>query len=348
MRGPVRGVIVRGIAVVGAVLSCCVATPAVSAAAADDAPGCTEQRLQAQVGARQYTIAGTLCVPEGVARGVQVLVHGGTYTRQYWDWPVDPDRLSYVQDALADGYATFAYDRLGVGESDRPFGLTTTVSDGADVLHQVVSRVAAQYDDVTVVGHSLGSVVSINEAGRYNDADRLVVTGLLHLPISASAPVSFATDITYPACLDPVTDEYGCDYLTSRPGARRDLVYSETADPAVIDYDEAHKSVMPAGQLASGVTGLLPGTAPASGIRIPVLVAMGGKDFLCGALLQPCTESSIRAGESSYYTAAAGLDVYVEPTSGHNLALHPTAPQTEDAIDSWIRSQQGARPDLDG
>lgn len=108
----------------------------------------------------------------------------------------------------------------------------------------------------------------------------------------------------------------------------------------MIDYDESHKSVMPAGQLATGVTELLPATTPASEIKIPVLVAMGGKDFLCGPLLQPCTESPIRATESLHYTNAATLDVYVEPTSGHNLALHSTAPQTKDSIDSWIRTQQ--------
>mgnify|MGYP002621056442 CR=1 FL=1 len=339
MREPRRRAVARGVAVLGAVLSCCVAAPAV-AAAADTPTGCTEQRLPVQVAGRQYTVAGTLCVPEGEVRGIQVLAHGGTYTRQYWDWPINSDQLSYVEHALADGYATFAYDRLGVGETDRPFGLTTTVSHGADALHQVISWASSLYDDVTVVSHSLGSAIAVNEAGRYNDADRLVVTGLLHVPFSARTPVSFATDITYPACLDPVTKGYGCDYLTSRPGARGDLVYSDTADPAVIEYDEAHKSAMAAGQLASGITELAPGTAPASRIRIPVLLAMGGKDFFCGALLQPCTEASIRESESRYYANAASFDVYVEPTSGHNLALHPTAPQTEDAIDAWIRSQQ--------
>ena len=64
---------------------------------------------------------------------------------------------------------------------------------------------------MNLIGHSLGSVISIQEAGTYNDVSRVVVTGLLHAP---GVGLGFATTLTsllYPAALDP-------QFLLQRPG----------------------------------------------------------------------------------------------------------------------------------
>src|SRR5882672_2091735 len=60
-------------------------------------------------------VSGTLCLAdndEQHRRQVDVLVPGATYTRTYWDWPVQSNLYSYVRHTLKAGRSTFAYDRL--------------------------------------------------------------------------------------------------------------------------------------------------------------------------------------------------------------------------------------------
>ena len=59
----------------------------------------------------KYGIGGNLCVPKDTAKltavqTIEILTHGVGLEKSYWD--------------IAPGYATFAYDRLGVGQSDHP------------------------------------------------------------------------------------------------------------------------------------------------------------------------------------------------------------------------------------
>ena len=55
-----------------------------------------------------YQVVGTLC-SQGPAAGktVQLLLHGATYARYYWDFPYQSEHYSYVRSATKRGYATF-------------------------------------------------------------------------------------------------------------------------------------------------------------------------------------------------------------------------------------------------
>src|SRR5262245_12273533 len=77
------------------------------------APGATET----------FQVVGTLC-SQGPAAGktVQLLLHGSTYARYYWDFPYEAEHYSYVRSATKRGYATFNLDRIGNGASDHPNG----------------------------------------------------------------------------------------------------------------------------------------------------------------------------------------------------------------------------------
>src|SRR6202012_1165558 len=87
---------------------------------------------------------GTLCVPPGNHHHIlQLLVHGGSYNRVYWDFPLDPAHYSYVKWANAAGYATLAVDRIGAGTSSHPTSETVTVEGSANSLHQVIQQVKA-------------------------------------------------------------------------------------------------------------------------------------------------------------------------------------------------------------
>ena len=88
-----------------------------------------------------YKVEGTFCYPGDTKKAqqvqtVQVLTHGVGLDKSYWDttpW------YSYVNAAADAGYATVAYNRLGVGNSDHPDPIQ--VVQGAvdvEILHGIV------------------------------------------------------------------------------------------------------------------------------------------------------------------------------------------------------------------
>jgi pimeloyl-ACP methyl ester carboxylesterase len=294
------------------------------------------------------TVAGTYCQPAVWAPGVHevdVLTPGATYNSSYWNWPQDPALYSYVDKTLAAGRATFDYDRIGTGASSHPPGAEIVIGTEAYVLHQIVTwlRGTQGYGQVNLIGHSLGSVISIAEAGTYQDVSRVVVTGLLHLP---SIGLGFATTLAsllYPARLDPqfITSGLAPGYLTTIPGDRGKDFYSAAADPAVIAYDEAHKDVVPLSDLASLATtwALPPGLNASDSITAPVLVVIGQQDaiFCTDPPVLDCSQpAELFASEAPYYADAASLVIDTIADTGHDIALHPSADQSFGLINQWI------------
>lgn len=143
--------------------------------------GCHVLRLPVALGAGQPAasyVQGRLCQPRH-ARGdvVQVLVHGATYGGYYWDFPYRPERYSYVQWMEQRGYATFTFDRIGIGASSHPVSTLVNVYSNAHVLHQVVASLRAglpgvrPFARVVTVGHSLGTLIVNYEAATYQDVN---------------------------------------------------------------------------------------------------------------------------------------------------------------------------------
>jgi pimeloyl-ACP methyl ester carboxylesterase len=141
-----------------------------------------------------------LCQPTASgpnAKTLQLLLHGGTYNRSYWDFPYDPARYSYVRAANAAGFSTLAIDRVGYGKSTHPISGLVTVQSSAATVHQLITAVragelGAMFGRIVLVGHSIGSAVTIREAGTYHDVDAVVVTGLLH-HVGAAVPTVLAS-----------------------------------------------------------------------------------------------------------------------------------------------------------
>lgn len=297
--------------------------------------------------AKDQTIAGTYCTPATwatSAHAVDVLVHGATYNRSYWDWPQDPALYSYVDKDLQAGRAVFYYDRIGAGQSSHPNGLSITAQTDAYTLHQIIQwfKTSQDYTTVNVIGHSMGAVVAAEEAGVYNDASKLVLTSMLHVPAIGQSIITLSAGM-YPAALDPQFSGSGIldGYLTTRPGIRSTTFYGPSnVDPAVTAYDEAHKDLFADSELTTGVTALElpPILSTASHITAPVLVVVGAQDSLfCGGLIGCTNANAVRANESLYYLSAAKLDVISVPATGHDLTLHTTAPQSFASINNWIR-----------
>lgn len=319
-----------------------VSTDNVSAATAGTCQTVTVKARLAPLLPKNLDIVGDLCVPTAWAEGerrVDVLVHGGSYNRSYWDFPVSYPDYSYVDRALAAGRATFAYDRLGVGDSSRPLSALVTLQADAYVLHQIITWARANEQDldkVTIIGHSLGSITVIEEAGTYNDADAVIVTGLLHSIGPGVVPIFGAFSV---AALDPKFAGHIFDpgYLTTTPG-QRGVFYGGTVDPAVVAYDEINKDVAASLTVAGGSATLLPSLLNKSAsITSHVLLVSGDLDMtFCGITLSCSDPAAILAHETPYYNNAASLQTRVIADTGHNLALHPSASTSFDAINQWI------------
>lgn len=304
------------------------------------------------------TVYGELCLPRGRhPNAVQLLVHGGTYTHAYWDWPVNRSRrYSYVARTLAAGYATFAVDRLGTGQSTRPHSSQVTLDNGAEALHDVISALregdlGTSFDRVVWVGHSYGTLYAWVEASRHQDVDAFVLTGQLHS--LKPSWLTAAMGNTYPAHLDPKFADSGLDsgYLTTRAGTRGQLFYySPGVEPAVIALDERLKDTI----TATESSGLLPlvsfpppsaETSPSRAIRVPTLLVVGAQDNIaCGP---PdgldCTTANVTTQEAPYYTGSPRFQVLLAEQTGHDVQLHRSAPHTTTRILGWLEQLEFLR-----
>jgi pimeloyl-ACP methyl ester carboxylesterase len=290
-------------------------------------------------------IVGTLCRPNVPTNSetVDILAPGGTYTTSYWDFPYNYPDYSYVDRTLQAGRATFNFDRIGTGASSKP--LSTLVTFDADVytMHQAIQwlRTNRAFNDVTMVGHSLGSIAAAQEAATYHDVDRLVLTGYLH-SASFNALLTIGTNF-YPAVLDSQFAGSGLDlgYLTTLPGKRGPAFYSSSADPTVIAYDEAHKDIVSSTEMGTAFSQLIlpPPLNSAQNITVPVLTIVGNQDTLCGtaSVGVDCSSSAtVDAHERPYFSGAPSYTAMVVPDTGHNLPLHPSKAASFASINQWI------------
>jgi pimeloyl-ACP methyl ester carboxylesterase len=324
----------------GAAFSLGVSGSARASSAVGRAVSCQEVAFAVQVLGASHTLRGTLCRPLGARtpRATLVLVHGSTYSRVYWDFPVDPGRYSATRLLARAGYLTLAIDRLGSGESDRPPSDQVTADASASALHQVISRFRSgsgtrtRSGKVLVVGHSSGSTLAIREAAQFADVDGLVITGFMHSFGSAD----FFEQMIYPAADDPKfrdDSSIPSGYTTTRPGVRLLWYYGFNADEAVFAADEATKDAMPgadAGGFLDELLGLNGG--PFAGqLDVPVLDIVGERDL--GFCTPPgCDQAN---SEASSYPASPDFQMVVRPRTGHAVSLHLDAPQTTDLIRHW-------------
>jgi len=281
-----------------------------------------------------YTVSGELCATALEKRAgttVQVLIHGATYNYDYWDFDrIDGIEYSYARDVAGSGFATFAYDALGSGDSSHPPSDQLTIEAAADVAHQIVEALRAgsvggvPFGRVVLVGHCLGAVVAWQEAIRYADVDGLIVTGAAH----ALSGFLQAAELFYPAVSDPAFAGSGLDpgYLTTAPGDRATLFYNDPqSDPVGGASDEAFKDVVPAVELTSSYQ--LVASAATLAIHVPVLTILGSDDLpICGSSPKDfdCSSAAaVVAQEAPFYSAEARISACVIPGSGHAISLSP-------------------------
>jgi pimeloyl-ACP methyl ester carboxylesterase len=287
-----------------------------------------------------WWVAGWLTIPEHPRRlELQILLHGAGYDHRYWDWPLEPERYSYVRWAAERGLATLAIDRVGSGASTRPPGTENTVSAQAEVLHQIVRAARAgevggvAFERVVLVGHSLGSVIAGVEAAARNDVDAVVLTG--YVPVDGGASGSRKQEDGFVPAVDVLPHLRGLvddDYLALPSGVRDWLLYeAEASDPAVIAVDEQIKGITTRGELSdAGVAG-----RAILGLTLPALVLAGQFDKLLvkRALGDTDTRDTMRrVGEG----LPSNFSFESVESVGHNVNLHFDAHRAYESIDNWL------------
>ncbi|KAF8218020.1 hypothetical protein K438DRAFT_2006950 [Mycena galopus ATCC 62051] len=278
-----------------------------------------------------YNIHGVFCqpsiAPSKNSDVLQLLVHGFTYTSQYWSPPVEEFRnYSYASFSCDRGLSSLAVDCLGVGLSTRP----TNSSDvqfptSAAALAQVSRRVkttsilpgVAPFKKVIGIGHSAGSALLNFNAiveGAQSPFDGLILTGALNIEpvtvpsLSVVTPAAQDTPLRWDA-LDP-------GYVTT---SNRTIFYPANPagfSPRMYIFDNFTKDVGTVGIFEQTLTTTL--TSQYTG---PVVKIVGSADqFLCAD--DRCVDTTaLTAAQHAGWPAAKTFEVVVEQGSGHDMNL---------------------------
>ncbi|MBP2323976.1 pimeloyl-ACP methyl ester carboxylesterase [Kibdelosporangium banguiense] len=321
--------------------------PAATATTADTGTvRCSTVSVPVMLTLLPQTVRGQLCLPaDHTPRTVQLLVHGGTYNRTYWD--IGDERYSYQRDMAAAGFATFAIDCLGSGQSSQPLSTLLTGTTQAAVVSQVVTKLRSgavsgtTFDKVILVGHSMGSGIVVVTAATFHGVDGVILTGMTH-SMDLLRLTGIFVDGVRPAILDPRLSQRGSDpgYVTTMPGTRG--VFHDPGDvtQAIVNADEAVKDQVPATVVPDLISLAFAGPLSA-GINVPVLIANGTDDTLFCAFA--CAgESELRTAEAPYFSPAAQLTVHLTPHAGHSVALSEHAAQHRTAIRNWMSERFGS------
>lgn len=325
-----------------------------------------------------YKLSGSLC-SNGIVQGktIQVLVHGASFDHNYWDFPVKPNKYSYVKYMTDAGYAVLNLDRIGYGDSSRPFGddlHTLDLHVAAYTVHQVVKVLHSGFffvsgfgpvgllrERVELVGHSIGSLVVAIEASTYKDVDAVIQSGISHFP----GPAGFASfGLAEQACLDAKFAGLPCDADVSNPptgfGYEVDvpvlpfppfgdtwsfLFFQGVVEPQVFAKAEELRQTFTAAEIADITVSLGipdPTTDATTGINVPTLLVNGTLDSL---ICQPgyCdTDAVLYANEASHYAPEACFEAKVVVGSGHVLNLHQVAPTWFGIAKTWSDRRVGS------
>jgi pimeloyl-ACP methyl ester carboxylesterase len=131
-------------------------------------------------------------------------------------------------------------------------------------------------------------------------------------------------------------------YLTVPDSVRAGIFYyPPTTDPAVVARDHQLKDTITGTQLADAAAELGdddPTAAISQRVRVPTLLVVGEHDamFFGPPDGPPCTEELVLAAETPYYAPETKLAARVIADTGHNLALHKTAPLAAEATLAWL------------
>ncbi|KAI5203873.1 alpha/beta-hydrolase [Aureobasidium subglaciale] len=292
-----------------------------------------------------YTIGATLCVPKNgtVPRSVQLLTHGIGFDRYYWDFAPG---YSYVDYAVEQGYATFSYDRLGVGKSATPDPIQTVQGPlEASIANQLALSLRssafanANFSTVIGVGHSFGSAITQSVTHNHPSTfDAAILTGFsgnqTAIPAFVTALNLQIASQNQPYRFSGLNNGYLVDY--SAVSNQYGFFRSPNFDPAILAAGEAAKGTVTFGELftQAAIAGV------ASNFTGPVAIVNGDADlpFCFGNCSYPMNLA--QAAVTMLYPAASATGNYLAPLTGHGVNLHYTALDAYKYIGSFLKQNK--------
>jgi len=317
-----------------------------SAAGHESDARCESKDVPVVLNGTTETLHGDLCDP-GRATTIFVTIPGASYNRLYFDFPYRPEIYSQVRSLNEAGYAVFNADRLGTGLGSIPLSTALTGTGQADVIHQAIMKLRAggighhRYSTVLLLSHSLGAGIATIEAATFGGVDGVLLTGDTHYSNVQHATTYSETGVQQ-ANLQPRFSSYDAGYLTTPVGARVWAFYGPGYfDPKVVATDEATKDVYSASEVPDSAEAILNPEYTLQ-IQVPVLLMVGGQDFLAcatpGTVGTNCSSAAaFTAQESANYAPAAEFEACVIPGSGHSLALASNTKLYQGAVIDWTR-----------
>ncbi|KAK3719738.1 hypothetical protein LTR37_004275 [Vermiconidia calcicola] len=300
-----------------------------------------------------YNIAATYCEPDnGPSEHVQVLTHGIGFDRAYWDLPFHKGNYSYVNDAVAAGYSTFAWDRLGIAESEHgdPLSEIQALLE-VDALRALtvalragdVEGISSGFDVVTHVGHSFGSQHTYALTAMYPDiSDGITLTGFSQNGSFAGFFLIGGNFIQ--ANTVAALSEYPDGYFAAgdKSAAHTNFFAPGQFDPAILKYAFKNGQPVTVGELLTfgGETGSVNNFAG------PVHIVTGERDVpYCGGncLAPPTGLPNIPSSSETFFPNAEDFTVTIIADAGHGLNLEYSHPTTYSSIIDYL-AQHGLGP----
>ncbi|KAF2198222.1 hypothetical protein GQ43DRAFT_465797 [Delitschia confertaspora ATCC 74209] len=284
-----------------------------------------------------WTLSTKLCFPADLIAAsrvttVQLLTHGATLDQTYWDFAPG---YSYIDAAAKAGYATFSYDRLGVGQSQHPDPIQVVqAAIQVEILHQLVLKLRSMpglagklFQNVVGVGHSAGSTFTQALTQQYpNDFDAVILTGVstsvatvsagqaaLNLQIANQSPTN-----------NGKFNGIGNGYFT--PSTQTGLQFAffkyPNFDPAILTSAFQKLQTNTLGELLT--FGTLVG--PAASYTRPVQILNGNSDYVfCGGNCKLPSDQAAAALGFFYPAVGDKGSTYLVPNTGHNINQHKSA-----------------------
>ena len=328
-----------------------------------------DSTIAAELSGGQSTIRGTfqieltLCIPAHSLNNskvdtVQILTHGVGLDKSYWD--IAPG-YSYVNAAASAGYATLAYNRLGVGNSDHPDPINVVQSfTDVEILHGLTQLLrkgtlgSGPFKHVVGVGHSYGSIVELAQTAKYpTDVDAVVLTGFVnqleYLPETVIAnspaianindPIKFghlpngylvhdtSISVQLPFFRFPYFDPHSKSFCPNYP-------CNNSITRVVFENQYNAKQTYSFGQQFT----LLGIYSAAGAFKGPVDVVIGQYDFpFCLAACDKPTDQAAATIAALYPAAAVGSQHFIVPNTGHCINAHYAAPAEFSQINAFLK-----------
>lgn len=251
-----------------------------------------------------------------------LLLHGLSYTKEAWDFP----GYSVAQKLAEAGYAVFAIDRLGYGESTLENGHRVTHEAMADMADQIVKQLRAQgFRHVVLGGHSAGAGATEFAAGTFGGVDAIMTLGWHHRPSDTLGKDFFTGDI--PRAL---REDY--EYFLGDPEHRAFMFYDGNAERAVVEADTKGAVLTPSGEILT--IGKQPSRFVVGNIKVPVFIQLSDNDRLF--------EVDYAELHRAEFVQSPSVTLDIVAGAGHTFMLTRAGRAGTDRMATWLRSRPEA------